>query len=79
MPKKDDPPISESGVQACIISADFWSQELGIYGAEMRTRADRYAIFSSTLSFVTGLGVWPALEASAQWPAVIAVVGLSKY
>jgi hypothetical protein len=59
--------ISEGRLLECRVSADFWANHLGLYSDSMQVRADRYAIMTSLMSAVTGLGAWGTIAASTAW------------
>jgi len=73
MAYKTNPVVSTERLETCIYSAQFWATNLGRFAEQIRKRADNYTIASVILSAVTGLGVWPMLAASTEWPAKLAV------
>ena len=70
--------VSEQSLTECIVSAEFWATHLNLYSANMQALADRYAIITSLISAVTGLGAWGTIAASTKWWGQ-AVVGVMAF
>ena len=70
--------ISEQRLKECIESAGFWASHLNLYSDSMQVLADRYAIITSLISAVTGLGAWGTIAASTKWWGQ-AVVGVMAF
>ncbi len=68
--------ISDTRLNGCIESAEFWAAKLNVFSADMQDLADRYAIIASLISTVTGLAVWGTIAAS-RWGQVL--VGLMAF
>ena len=60
-------------VKACEFSAEFWAENIGLYANRIRKRGERFAIASTALSTISGLGVWATLNASTNWLAIFVV------
>ena len=58
-------------------SAEFWSQNLGLWSAKMRARADAFAIGAAILSAMTGGAVWTTLSDSTQIWAQVGVTAMA--
>jgi len=69
---------SEESLTQCIKSAIFWADKLPLYSAKMQGLDDRYAIITSLISVVTGLGAWGTIAASTKWWGQ-AVVGVMAF
>lgn len=68
------PPISIDTLAECERSAQFWADNLPLYGAGLQTQADRYAIAAAIISAATGLSVWATLASSTHvWAQANAV------
>jgi len=74
----DDANISEQRLNGCIESAAFWATHLNLYADSMYALADKYAITTSLISVVTGLGAWGTIAASTKWWGQ-AVVGVMAF
>jgi len=70
--------ILEESVTECIESAAFWAPNLLLYSASMQGLDDQYAIITSLISVVTGLGAWGTIAASTKWWGQ-AVVGVMAF
>ncbi|MGZ4594329.1 MAG: hypothetical protein ACXV3C_10700 [Actinomycetes bacterium] len=58
-------------------SAEFWSQKLGGYSAQMARRANTFAYVAAALSAVTGAAIWTTLSDSTEIWAQIVVTAMA--
>jgi len=56
----------------CIESAEFWTKHINEHAIHMQSVSDGYAIASSIVSSVTGLGVWAIITQSTDlWARIV--------